>query len=204
MTCKIELIRNDEFRTSSWSGGTTTELAIYPKDAVYKKRDFIWRLSSAKVEAEESTFTSLPDVNRIIMVLDGELRLEHEGHHKCTLKPFQQDNFSGSWNTKSYGKVTDFNLMMRGKCSGKLEPIFIEEGEERKIALNIDKGYFNSTQAIYCVLGEIKIHISTNEIVTLHTGELAILTISNSSPTDFIVYNDSSNVARLVKTDIMY
>lgn len=109
MACEIELIRNNELLTSKWLGGTTTEIAIYPKDALYREKNFIWRLSSAKVEIDESTFTSLPGIIRIIMILKGKLKLEHIGHHKCTLEPFQQDIFSGSWETKSYGKVTDFN-----------------------------------------------------------------------------------------------
>lgn len=204
MTCNIELKKNNEFLTSEWSGGTTTEIAIYPKNALYSERNFVWRLSSAKVEVEESTFTSLPDINRIIMILDGELKLEHVGYHQCTLEPFQQDRFSGSWNTKSYGRVTDFNLMMSEECNGELEPIFIKEGEEKKFILRTDKKHLKNTQAIYCVFGEVKIHTSTNEILTLHEGEVVLLTISNSTQLDFTVYNDFSDVSRLVKANIMY
>ena len=40
--------------TTTWSGGTTTQLAIAPEGAVYADRDFLWRLSSAKVELEHS------------------------------------------------------------------------------------------------------------------------------------------------------
>ena len=204
MTCNIELKRNNEFLTSEWSGGTTTEIAIYPKNALYSQRNFVWRLSSAKVEVEESTFTSLPDINRIIMILDGELKLEHVGYHQCTLEPFQQDRFSGSWNTKSYGRVTDFNLMMSEECNGELEPIFIKEGEERKFTLWSEEKHQKNTQAIYCVIGEVKIHTSTNDILTLHEGEVVLLTISDPTKLDFTVYNDTSNVSRLVKASIMY
>ena len=204
MTCKIKLIKNDEFLTSKWSGGTTTEIAIYPKDSLYSERNFIWRLSSAKVKTEESTFTSLPGINRIIMILKGKLKLEHIGHHKCILGPFEQDSFSGSWETKSYGQVTDFNLMMNEKCNGKLEPIFIKKGEEKKFILKVNEEYQKSTQAIYCIFGEAKIHTSTNEILNLHEGDAVLLTVSNSAQLDFTVYNDISNVSRLVKADIMY
>ena len=204
MTCKIKLIKNDEFLTSKWSGGTTTEIAIYPKDSLYSERNFIWRLSSAKVKTEESTFTSLPGINRIIMILKGKLKLEHIGHYKCILGPFEQDSFSGSWETKSYGQVTDFNLMMNEKCNGKLEPIFIKKGEEKKFILKVNEEYQKSTQAIYCVSGEAKIHTSTNEILNLHEGDAVLLTVSNSAQLDFTVYNDISNVSRLVKADIMY
>lgn len=204
MTCEIELIRNNEFSTSEWSGGTTTEIAIYPKDSLYSERNFVWRLSSAKVETEESTFTLLPGINRIIMILEGKLKLEHIGHHKCTLGPFEQDSFSGSWETKSYGQVTDFNLMMNEKCNGELEPIFIKKGEEKKFTLKANEEYEKSTQAIYCVFGEAKIHTSTNEILNLHEGDAVLLTVSNSAQLDFAVYNDISNVSKLVKANIIY
>ena len=37
MCYSIELIRKEEQKTTNWSGGTTTELAIYPKDAIYSQ-----------------------------------------------------------------------------------------------------------------------------------------------------------------------
>ena len=41
-----------DYRSSRWSGGTTTELAIAPAGADYGARDFLWRVSSATVELE--------------------------------------------------------------------------------------------------------------------------------------------------------
>ena len=105
MSYNIEIIRKNQLKTSEWSGGTTTELYIYPKDSLYGNRNFKWRLSSAKVEAEQSTFTSLQGISRIIMVIEGELLLKHEGHHNAVLKAFEQDRFSGEWTTTSFGKV---------------------------------------------------------------------------------------------------
>ena len=46
---KWELITQEQYVTTLWSGGTTTQLAIAPEGAVYADRDFLWRLSSAKV-----------------------------------------------------------------------------------------------------------------------------------------------------------
>ena len=45
-----------DYVTTQWSGGATTQLAIAPKGAVYADRDFLWRLSSATVELDESDF----------------------------------------------------------------------------------------------------------------------------------------------------
>ena len=72
MNMEIKKIGRDACRVSSWSGGTTTELSIAPENGNYQSRDFLWRLSSATVELEESTFTSLPDFDRIILTLEGD------------------------------------------------------------------------------------------------------------------------------------
>ena len=72
-------IGRDACRVSSWSGGTTTEFSIAPENGNYQSRDFLWRLSSATVELEESTFTSLPDFDRIILTLEGEMDICHDG-----------------------------------------------------------------------------------------------------------------------------
>ena len=62
---------SSEYSTSAWSGGTTTELGIGPEGSRYADREFLWRISSATVDLEESTFTALPDYDRIIMTLEG-------------------------------------------------------------------------------------------------------------------------------------
>ena len=64
-------LKKEYFSVSSWSGGTTTQLAIEPENAEYKDRDFLWRVSSATVALEESVFTPLPDYERLIMTLEG-------------------------------------------------------------------------------------------------------------------------------------
>ena len=55
----IERISAQRFITSKWSGGSTTELFIWPKDASYAERRFNIRISTATVDVESSTFTRL-------------------------------------------------------------------------------------------------------------------------------------------------
>ena len=43
---KWELITREQYVTTRWSGGTTTQLAIAPEGAVYADRDFLWRTRS--------------------------------------------------------------------------------------------------------------------------------------------------------------
>lgn len=206
MGYKIELIEKEQLEVKSWSGGTTTELAIYPRSALYSERNFEWRLSSAKVEAEESVFTSLPNINRKLMVIEGELILEHEGHHRCILKSFDQDSFSGNWVTKSYGRVTDFNLMTSVNCYGELEAIRLEKGGSEKIIFkNLEKEFSQSTYAIYCVSGKMKLSISSNEIFYLKEGDIILISSKkNFSNKDFVMNNEEFTESKLIIAYIKY
>lgn len=146
-------------KTSAWSGGTTTELAIFPEDASYAARNFQWRLSTAIVTAEESTFTALPDWHRLLMVLAGSMQLTHAGHHQVTLQPFEQDSFSGNWSTHCVGQGQDFNLMLAAGWQGRLQAHTMAEGE-KVYEIAISDGSDGSTEAFYCFAGQLKAHLS--------------------------------------------
>lgn len=135
MIHSVKLIKKEQQTTNKWAGGTTTQLAIYPYDGSYADRDFTWRLSSAVVELEESDFTKLPGFDRVLMVMDGKLKLDHEGHHERELNRFEQDSFKGGWNTTSYGKARDFNLMLKEGTRGSLVPYFLSENGRLNIEL---------------------------------------------------------------------
>jgi environmental stress-induced protein Ves len=143
-TTTITKVPASTIETKRWSGGTTSELFIWPKEinvhndtktytgngnatkttngnatkttngneetveattkVTFASRNFNLRISKAVVETEESTFTPLDGVSRTLMVLEGELQLEHQGHHKSKLKPFMIDRFEGGWTTRSRGR----------------------------------------------------------------------------------------------------
>lgn len=124
---RVEIRRQEQYKTSGWSGGSTTELYLYPEDGDYAKRDFQIRISSATVETEESHFTSLPGVRRNLMVLEGEMKLVHNGMDVREMKPYDIDAFLGSWDTISYGKVRDFNLMIQGDTEGRMYVFRVKE-----------------------------------------------------------------------------
>lgn len=186
---EIQIIRKAEQKTSNWSGGTTTELAIYPKHASYAKRNFVWRLSSAIVNTEESIFTSLPGFWRLIMIIEGEMLLKHEGHHDIYLKPFEQDSFSGGWITRSYGgKVRDFNLMIAEGYNGELKAIEIgmEKGYEDSIGLN---EYGEVKRFFYCAKGSISFYIGDKISEDLYEGDLLLINSSKQTNIETIRIN---------------
>lgn len=167
---KIIRINADAQTVSRWSGGTTTQLAIFPEGAVYADRDFLWRISSAVVELPESDFTPLPDYDRILMILNGELTLSHDGGEEYTLHALEQTSFDGASHTYSRGQVTDFNLMMRkGRCTGRVEAGKVD-GDGSSLCLNAeyDKHLF------YCAGGEVQINVG-NENCRLSVGDALLI-----------------------------
>lgn len=110
-----------DFRTSTWSGGTTTELFLYPTNGSYAARNFRLRISSATVDLDESDFTALPGVERYITPLQGSFTLTHPNCTPVVLEPLAAPyRFSGEIPTHCVGKATDFNLMLKG-CAGRME-----------------------------------------------------------------------------------
>lgn len=205
MNYKIKIIKKENLKTDKWSGGTTTQLAIYPENSIYSKRDFMWRISSAKVEVEESNFTSLPGINRIIMIIEGELLLEHKDHHKKILRPFQQDTFKGDWETKSYGEVTDYNLMTSGDCSEQVEGLILDSFEEKNIE-NYKKSneLSNITIAVYNVEGDIAIVINDKKEVKTTTGDIAIITARSTEIPNITIKNENYKKSKIINSYIRH
>lgn len=118
MPMKISHLSAADFRTSTWSGGTTTELYLYPENGSYAARDFRFRISSATVDLEESDFTVLPGVERYITPLAGSFVLTHPGASPAMLPPLAAPyRFWGDVPTHCVGGATDFNLMLKD-CTG--------------------------------------------------------------------------------------
>lgn len=132
---KWDIIEKSRYSTSTWAHGTTTQLYIYPENGDYTKREFDWRISSATVDAEETTFTALYGVKRWIMPIDAALHLEHKYQGKAlysiTLNPYEAHCFRGDWDTDSKGKAKDFNLMMRENTFGLLKSVKLFDAGQR-------------------------------------------------------------------------
>ena len=124
---QYRIITPEEFVTGVWSGGTTTQLAIYPPGASYADRNFIFRLSSATVDTEQSEFTHLPDYDRWLMIFEGSARLVHSSEREVTINPYEYDAFDGGISTVSFGRVTDYNLMLRKGGTGYMKAIGLDE-----------------------------------------------------------------------------
>ena len=165
----------DNYIVSKWSGGTTTQVAIAPEGAVYADRDFLWRISSASVDLDESDFTALPDYHRWISTLEGGMTLSHEGGEKIVLAPYQVHQFDGGVDTHSWGRCTDFNLMLRkGKCLGVVRSAKIAAGESQTIAFESapSEQFPNADLLIFCGEGKATVKLGEEfvELAGLHAA----------------------------------
>lgn len=165
MSNKIMVKKAEDFITSKWSGGSTTELYIYPPKAVYKEGNFKCRISSATVEVDKSEFTSLPGVKRYLSIFSGELKMIHGEDTEVNLKPYEVDCFDGGVPTVSYGKVVDFNLMLKNGADGKMRAENLQERE--RLLLNPENG--ENLLAVYVKTGSIQVNAQTAK-----AGELLI------------------------------
>ena len=165
----------DNYIVSQWSGGTTTQVAIAPEGAVYADRDFLWRISSASVDLDESDFTALPDYHRWISTLKGGMTLSHEGGEKIVLAPYECHQFDGGVDTHSWGRCTDFNLMLRkGKCQGVVRSLMLKAGEQAVVSFESapSEQFPNADLMVFCGEGKATAMLGdeTVELGDLHAA----------------------------------
>ena len=169
------LLTPADYITTQWSGGSTTQLVIAPRNAVYAERDFLWRISSATVELDESDFTALPDYRRFISTVEGDMTLSHNGGAELTLHPGDIHAFDGADATHSAGRCTDFNLMLRkGGADGNVRSFTLSDGEEDFLPCPSAKQLL-----IFCARGRCTVRCA-GETFALGTRES--LLVANPTP----------------------
>ena len=170
------LLTPADYLTTAWSGGTTTQLTIAPKDAVYADRAFLWRVSSASVELDESGFTPLPDYRRWIATVRGEMALSHNAGPELTLRPGDVHAFDGGDDTRSRGRCTDFNLMLRkGRADGSMQALRLD-GSAR---FTPDAG--TESTLLFCASGSASVCCIGAEF-RLAAGESLLIENADGSP----------------------
>lgn len=166
---RLEKLTRDGMQVSAWSGGTTTQLCIFPREAKYADRQFLWRISSATVDLPESDFTPLPDYERLISTLRGGITLTHDQGAPIALAPYEVHRFLGGAATHCAGTCTDFNLMLRrGKAEGSMQAVRLS-GESRELALV----HGTKEVVMYCAAGCCRIRAGETTL-TLSAGEAAV------------------------------
>ena len=187
---KIHKINANDITTNTWSGGTTTQLYIFPENADYKKREFDFRISTATVEAEESTFTPLPNVERWLMILDGAISINHKDHYSKHLEKFDTDHFSGNWETTSRGRAVDFNLMTTGNLEGNLKAMSLQPKSKTEIAIAKETRYI----LFYAYKGGVSVVINMKETI-LNQGDIIAINLDGDLPKVTLETTEKAEIA---------
>lgn len=163
---RILHLTEKDYKVGLWSGGSTTELFIWPEGADYAKREFTLRVSSARVDLEESEFTPLMGVTRYITPLSGGFTLTHPGSGAVVMGPMAEPyRFSGEIPTHCVGKATDFNLMLKGV-----------EGE-----MVLCQGVWQLRPGFNCLYPVEDTAVGLGEGYTLRAGELLVVFAEEAS-----------------------
>lgn len=202
MEYNVELLRQENYKPTFWSGGMATELTTYPLNSDYASQNFLWRLGVAKIDILESTFSSLPKVSRKFMVIEGEITLDHEGKYKKLLNPFEQDNFKGDWKTKTYGKASVFNLMTRENYDGELIHLSISPSKELKFQyktpLNKDLVaicFYNVDGGFSCTINDKVFDTAKNDLILINC-------VNSRDTHEFIFSSNTSELTNIVASVI--
>jgi len=150
------LITKENYRRSTWKNGLgfTDQIAIYPPNAVLAQANFLWRLSSARIE-KESPFSLFPNHDRLLIVLKGPgIKLIHtieEGGDEevveiPTLEPYEFPGDIPSRCELKGAPIIDFSIFIR---KAEVEPLVqIVELNEGETHSWIPEGRWNFAFAI--------------------------------------------------------
>ena len=171
---KLQHLTAKDFRTSTWSGGTTTELYLYPENGSYGARDFLFRISSATVDLDESDFTPLQGVERYITPLTGSFVLTHPQQPPVVLEPLSAPyRFSGGIPTHCVGRATDFNLMLKG-CEGCMQL----QHDAAPITPGF-QAFYPLTDTVF-TLGTQQLEMKKGDLLTVFSDEAATLSLGDA------------------------
>lgn len=158
-------------QTNTWSGGTTTQLWIYPETAAYIDRDFECRISTATIDTETSDFSDLTGYTRHLMTLSNPITLYEGNAESFILNPLVEHIFDGGISMRSIGKTRDFNVMLKAPWKTRITVISNDPSPttDRKC----------HWQAFYVLKGSMAIHTASRSIALVES--------------DFVILDDEEN-----------
>lgn len=134
------IISKSDYRRATWKNGLgyTDEIAIFPEGSDLRRGDFLWRLSSARIE-NSSAFSTFPAHDRTLVILKGAgVRLIHtfdgEGEEDQVdvplLSPYEFPGDVPSRCELISGPITDLSIFIRkAEVEATTEMIEVEVGE---------------------------------------------------------------------------
>lgn len=195
------IISKDRVKKRLWSGGTVNQLFIYPENADFEQKDFVFQVSTATVDVEESLFTFFDNYDRIIMTTDNEFVLVHNDQEEIVLGKNEPHLFYGGDKTQGKGKVNDFNLIMkRGVCRGDVMVLSLEKGSV--IFPRKGNGVCAKTlEIVFCAHGKLNLRLGKHQ-EHLEQGDLLVIDHGEMN-SKYMLSNEDDQVCEIVITKVM-
>lgn len=119
MVYKVVKTENMEIKDES----TGLPMLVFPNESNYKTGEFSWLFYEERMEDEEWKLNEFLGYNRLLIAIDGEVILAHEGHRVTRLKPGEVDTVDAGIKTKSFGNFRAYALAMRRGVDAQLEMV---------------------------------------------------------------------------------
>ena len=183
------IISKNAYKRSTWKNGLgyTDEIAIYPPTASLVKGDFLWRLSSARIE-KASPFSMFPAHERVLVVLDGEgIRMAHtfepgEPEDINDVSPEQPYEVPGDIQSRCElidGAITDFSVFTRtGELGADVRVEVATEGED---FLWHAEGKWNFVFAMNSNIETPEGLLSIGDTLSIGAGEITLRAVDGDS-----------------------
>ncbi|MCM2323783.1 MAG: HutD family protein [Oligoflexia bacterium] len=136
---EVSVLSQADYRRATWKNGLghTDQIGIFPQDAQLQRGDFLWRLSSARIE-QAAPFSLFPQHDRFLVILRGAgVRLTHcfdeTAEEPVEVRRYAPYEFPGDVPSRCElldGPVTDFSVFIRkGEAEAAVEMVTLAPGE---------------------------------------------------------------------------
>lgn len=174
---KIHIL--NEFTTSTWSGGSTTEVLLVPEDGSYAERRFDLRLSCASINKSPSIFTELPGYKRFFTPLEKPLKIMHTDIFlSALLQPYDLYAFNGTDSIRSEGTGRDFNVIYKPELNPQLSVFQAGDTSNLKIKANALVAFFSLEEGVLEIDGK-EIELPAFSLCKLESQETVVCNLRN-------------------------
>lgn len=204
MGFEVKIIKKENQTTAKLKCGMAKVLYIYPESSKYSDRNFKWIFSILILEEEEFIFENLPNYERYIMLINGQLKLEHKGYYRTKLAPFECDWSSGEWLTYGNGKSENFNLILSKGLKGRIDYLKIKDGIcVDDIIWNTNKEFRREVKALYCYNKGLSVEFN-NYQYSLNAGDMLLIIGDDVKGKEQIKLFCSCDEGTVVKAEVLF
>lgn len=190
---EYRIYKEEDFNIMGGPAGEERQLAAFPQ-----QQPFLWKLALQEFDQEETELARMPEYDRIMLVLEGDIILAYEGQRVARLKALEQDRFDGGFSAKSFGKAQVYDLLVRKGAAGYLDVLKLTE-ESRVPEREDPEGKRNICQAFYCQEG-YGVVSAAGQICMIRPGQQLVICQNASEELDTGIMGEGT----LIRAQIFY